>query len=400
MKEIVLDNGLKVIYEYKKSNSVVIQINVKVGSNYENKKNLGICHFIEHMLFEGTKRRGARQIALEVEGMGGEINAFTLNERTSFYVSVLNKYFDKGLEVLSDIIKNPIFREKAIEKEKKIVLDEKKIYVDDPSSYQWLLFLKNLYKKHPTRWDGFGNKETINSFNRNKLIKFHQNYYKPNNITLVVVGGVKNIFPRIKKAFSDFEGGKVLKYNSIKEPLQIKKKCVIRKRKIEHSYYVLGYKTTNRINRDSYSLDVISYILGYGQSSRLFNEMRIKRGIGYNVGILNDLNKDYGYFAGYITTSKENIGEVRKIVNEQFKLKDLKDKEIKQAKNMIEGFTLIRNENNKDRADWISYWDLMGDYKKADNYIREIKKVKREDVLKSIRNYFRDNYVEVIIKEK
>lgn len=400
MRAITLRNGLKVIHDYRNSNSTVIQVNVGVGSNYETKKNLGISHFMEHMLFEGTKKRNARQIALEIESMGGEINAYTGNERTSFYVSVLNKYFDKGLDVLSDIIKNPVFREQAIEKEKKIVLDEKKVYIDDSSSYQWLLLLKHLYKKHPTRWDGFGFKETINSFTRDYVMKFYQDYYRPNNMCIVVVGGSKNIIPKIKKAFSDFEEGKVPKYKHIREPVQRKKKQILIRRSIEHAYYVLGYKTTTRNCKDSYALDIVSYILGYGQSSRLFDEIRTKRGLGYSVGVLNDLNKDYGYFASYATVDGKYIKKIREIINEQMSLRDLNSKEIKQAKSMIEGSILIKNENNKERSDWISFWDLMGDYRKADSYINYIKKVRREDILRIIRNYFTGNYVEVVIKEK
>lgn len=400
MKSVKLSNGLRIIHDYRKSNSTVIQVNIGVGSNYETKRNLGICHFMEHMLFEGTKKRDARQIALEVESMGGEINAFTGNERTGFYVSVLNKHVGKGLDVLNDMLRNPLFKKKAIEKEKKIVMDEKKIFFDDPNTYQWLLFLKNLYRKHPTKYDGFGNSETIGSLKRKDVVKFHQNYYKPNNMSVVVVGGNKKIVPKIRKTFSDFKPGKVQKYKKIKEPLTKRKKVVSVYRDVEHSYYVLGYKTVTRNNNNCYVLDLISFILGHGQSSRLFNEMRIKRGIGYNVGVLNDMNKDYGYFASYVTTDNKNVKEVRKIVNNQMSLKDLNGEEIKRAKDMIEGSILIKNENNKERSDWISYWDLIGDFRKADSYINNIKRIKKEDIKRVIKKYFTGNFVEAVIREK
>ncbi len=400
MKAITLSNGLKIIYEYKKSNSTVIQVNVKVGSNHETKKNLGMCHFMEHMLFEGTKRRNARQIAMEVESMGGEINAFTGNERTGFYVSVLNKHASKGLDVLNDMLRNPLFKKEALEKEKKIVMDEKMIFFDDPNTYQWLLFLKNLYKKHPTKYDGFGNSKTIGSLRREDVIEFHSNYYRPNNMTIVVVGGNKKIVPEIKKVFGDFKSGKIPKYRKVKEPLTKRKKIVSVYKDVEHSYYVLGYKTNKRTHKDCYVLDIISFILGHGQSSRLFNEMRIKRGIGYSVGVLNDLNKDYGYFASYVTTDNKNVKQVRDIINTQMSLEDLNDEEINRAKDMIEGVTLIRDENNKERSDWISYWDMIGDYKKVNSFIKNIRRVKKDDIKRVIKKYFSGNYVEAVIREK
>lgn len=400
IKKFTLSNGLKVIHDQRKSNSVVIQVNVKVGNNYETKDNLGICHFIEHMLFEGTKKRDARRIAQEVEAMGGEINAATLNERTYYYVSVLKKYFDKGSDVLADMIQNPLFKEEHIQKEKKVVLDEIKVYNDDPNSYQFILFLENLYKKHPAKHSGLGTKETVIGLTRNKIIDFYKKYYLPNNITIVIVGDVKNVKQKIEKAFSNFEKGIIPKYISVKEPLDINKNTIIVNKEVEHSYYVFGYKTNIRSNKDSYILDIISNILGYGQSSRLFNEIRIKRGLGYSLGVINDLNKDYGYFAVFVSLNKEYVPTVREIIKNEIKLKDLNNEEIKQAKNTIEGSTLIKNENNKERADWISYWDLMGDYKEANNYFKKIKKINEQDVLKVIKRYFTGNYTETIIQEK
>lgn len=399
MKIVTLDNGLKVIYEYKKSNSIVIQVNVKVGSNYENKNNLGICHFIEHMLFEGTKKRDARKIASEVEAMGGEINACTMNERTIYYVSVLKKHFEKGLDVLADMIQNSLFKEDKINKEKRVVLDEIDVHHDDPNSYQFILFLKNLYKKHPAKHHGLGTKETVSKFTRKQIVDFYRKYYAPNNISIIIVGDVENSASKVEKAFRNFEKKKVLEYKKIIEPVQTKIKSVTEKRDIDHSYYVFGYKTVPRTDKKSYVLDVISHILGYGQSCRLFNEIRTKRGLGYNVGVSNDLNTDYGYFAVFVTVNKKGVPVVKKIILDEIKLNDLGEKEVEQAKEIIEGSTLIRNEGNKERAEWISYWELMGNLKDADDYFKKVKKVTKKDVLDFVKKYFTKNYTEVILEE-
>ncbi|MFH1332062.1 MAG: pitrilysin family protein, partial [archaeon] len=151
MKKTTLSNGITLITEKRSTKSVTIQVTVKAGSNHENEKIAGISHFIEHMLFEGTKNRTAIELANEIESIGGEINAATSTERTLYYVTVLKKYFDKAVDVLADLIQNPLFEEKAIEKERNVVLDEVNLVMDDPKRYQWVLFQRTLYKKHPAR---------------------------------------------------------------------------------------------------------------------------------------------------------------------------------------------------------------------------------------------------------
>ena len=145
MKNVKLANGLEIIYENKNNNSVVVQVMIKVGSNDEKEDERGISHFLEHILFEGTTNRSTNQeISNEIEKIGGEFNAYTTNERTCFYIKVLKKHFSNAVDILADILQNPLFNEKHISKEKNIVLKEIDMVHDEPSYYQWVLLQKNL----------------------------------------------------------------------------------------------------------------------------------------------------------------------------------------------------------------------------------------------------------------
>ena len=168
MKKTNLKNGLTLIEEKKDTASVSIVITVKTGSNNETKKILGISHFIEHMLFEGTaKRENSTIIANEIEKLGGDLNAYTSNEKTCFYIKVPKKHFDKALDILSDILQNPVFDKKSIEKERGIILKEINLVNDEPRFYQWILFQRTLFKKYPTKNPAYGTRAAVKKITRN-----------------------------------------------------------------------------------------------------------------------------------------------------------------------------------------------------------------------------------------
>ncbi len=222
MKRFILKNGLTVLLKQKPTNSVAIEVTAKVGSNDEPLRLKGISHFIEHMIFEGTEKRSTRQIANEIESIGGEINAMTTNERTSYYVVVLYKHFDRALNVLSDIIQNPLFDEKMIEKERSVVLDEVNLTTDDPKIHQWVLFQKTLFKKHPCRYPIYGTKKSILNLKRKDLIDFYSRYYVPNNVIISIVGNVnEDVVKKVEAAFT-FSKKPLPGRKSVIEPKQMK----------------------------------------------------------------------------------------------------------------------------------------------------------------------------------
>lgn len=400
MQKIVLPNGLTVIFKKKESNSVVVEIMVKVGSNNEQPTERGISHFIEHILFEGTNRRPTnQQISNEVEKIGGEFNAYTTNERTCFYVKVLKKHFSIAIDVLADILQNPLLKEEDIKKEKNIIVKEIDLVNDEPRYYQWDLLQKTLYENHPTRYPVYGEKKVIKNLNRNKLLNYFQKYYVPNNIVISVVGNIKNWREAVKQNFT-FQKSKLRKKKTIKEPKTTKNKEKKEKRNIANTYAVMGFKTVPKTHPDSYVLEVINGILGRGQSGRMFNEIRAKKGLAYDVGTQNLNDISYGYFAVYATIDKKNLTLVKELIlGELNKLKNVSDNDIKEAKTYIEGDYLLELEDPQKTADQLLFWEQAKDARFMDEFIKKIRKVTVKDVKRVVEKYFH-YYTFVVVEGK
>ncbi|MEK6934895.1 MAG: pitrilysin family protein [Nanoarchaeota archaeon] len=399
MQKKVLKNGLTVIYDERETDSVAIEVLVKVGSNNEEDKTRGVSHFLEHMLFEGTKSRSNKEIAQEIESVGGEMNAATSNERTFFHVRILGKFIDKGLEILADMIKNSSFNEKEFEKERRIILEEISMIQDDPKLFQFDFFLSRLFKKHPTKNPVIGTRESISNMKKEDMVNYFKKFYVPKNMVLVIVGKAKDVFEKSEKFFGDVKSGDEFNIEDFEEIKDKEKGSYVLVKNIDHSYLIIGYKTVPRDHKDSYILDVIDSLLSRGFSSRLYDEVRNKRGLAYNVGAHHDSMSTTGYFLSYLSTDKKNLDEARRILLEQFNLPGLNEGELKEAKTYIEGNLKIRHENNKDRADFIGFWELIGDCKKAEEYFKEIRKVSLSDVKRIVKKYFDGNYTEILLEQ-
>lgn len=399
IKTYKLSNGMKIIHIPKKVKGVFVSMNVKIGSNYENPKIRGISHFLEHMMFEGTKTRTTKEISKEIEDVGGLMNAATSNERTYYYIYLMKKYFVRALDVLSDMIKNPKFGEKEFNKERKIVLDELHMTKDDPKVYQWDLFMSKLFKKHPARHPIIGYKRTVSKIKHKDIVNFYKKYYVPSNMALIVVGNVPHLISKVKKYFGDFSDKKINIKRHFKEVGNVKQTKFTEKQELKDSYILLGYKTCPAGSKDSYVLEVIQSILGRGQSARLFDEFRIKRGIGYIVSAHNDVNKDFGLFAVNVSTNKKNLKLCEDLINQVLKLEGLTSRELKDAKDFIEGHFLLKMEDSRDLGDWIGFWDLI-DLKKSSTYLKNIKKVTIKDVKRVVNKYFTDKYTMVVLEQR
>ncbi|MBN4049109.1 insulinase family protein [archaeon AH-315-M20] len=402
MKKYKLKNGITVVFEKNNSKSVAVEVMFKVGSNYENSRLSGVSHFLEHMLFEGTaKRKTSMEIANEIEKYGAEFNAYTSGERTAFFIKIMNKRFDKALEILSDMVINSVFDVKMIEKEKRVISKEINMVIDDPRQYQWILFQKNLFDEHPVRNPTAGTIKTVSSFTRKDVVDYYNKYYVPNNMIISVVGNVVNAKEKISRYFGKVKAKKVIKRKYVKEPLQKKVKKFTEKRKILNSYMVLGYKTVPRNHEDSYVLDVINGILGRGQSGWMFDEIRNKRGLAYQVGVLLEHETDYGYFAVFTGLDKKNIEKANKIILQQFKrLQNINNKDLGEAKTYLEGNYTLNIEDNFHASDNIAYWESIKDVSLARNYIKNINKVTVSDVRRVAKKYFNDKFTLVVIEQK
>jgi predicted Zn-dependent peptidase len=397
MQKVVMPNGLKVLYSKKSGSAAVVSVTVKVGSNDEPKELRGISHFLEHMLFEGTKDRpNNKLITNEIERIGGDFNAYTTNERTSFYIKVLNKHSNLAFEILSDIIKNSLFKEEHIAKEKNIVIKEIDMVHDEPGFFQWILFQENLFKKHLCRNPVYGEKGAIEKLTREKIIEFYSKYYVASNMIVTIVGDLPKWREKVKKYF-DFPNGEVKRKKIVQESLDKKNSVKKVKRHASNTYFVLGFKTVPRSHKDSYIFDVINGILGRGQSGRIFIELRSNLGLAYDTGSQHVSDISYGFFAVYATISKKNVQKVKDVVlREISKLKDIDNESLQESKDYIEGSYLLDLESTQKLADQISFWEHVNENGTGD-FLKRIKAVTVKDIKRVAKKYF-NNYTMTILE--
>ena len=395
-----MPNGLSLIFEHKKGKAVVVEVMVRVGSNNEMLSERGISHFLEHILFEGTTTRPTnKEISNEIEKIGGDFNAYTTNERTCFYVKVLRKHFPIAVEILADILQNPLFRAKDIDKEKKVVIKEIDMVNDEPRYYQWVLLQKNLFEKHPSRYPTYGDKKVINSLNPTKVAAYFRKHYVPNNMVVSIVGDVKNWRKEIEQRFV-FKKGKLPTAVVVHEPSANTPKERREKKKIANTYLIMGFKTVPRTHVDMYTLEVINGILGRGQSGRMFSEIRGKLGLAYEVGTQHIAEIGFGYFAVYATIDKKNITLVKKMMLEELeKLKKVSELDLQEAKDYIEGDYYLELEDGQKLADQILFWEQARDARLMDTFIKKIKNVSQKDVKRVVETYFK-NYTLAVLEGK
>ena len=402
MEKYKLKNGITLIFEKNSSKSVAVEVMFRVGSNFEKKGMAGISHFLEHMLFEGTKnRKDSREIANEIEKYGGEFNAYTTGDRTAFFIKIINKRFDKALDVLSDMVANPVFDKKVIEKEKLVILKEINMVTDDSRLHQWILFQKTLFEKHPAKNPTYGTVEAVKSFDRKKVADYYYAHYIPNNMIISIVGNVKNAKEKIEKYFGRLKPGKITRRKMVREPFQKKSKKFVEKKKTLNSYMVLGYQTVSRMEKDAYVFDIITAVLGRGQSGWIFDEIRNKRGLAYQVGVNDENESDYGVFAVYTGLDKKNIEKAKDIILQQFRRLDrINEKDLEEAKTFIEGSYTLETEDNFKHADELAVLESIKSAELAKSYLKNIRKVKINDVKRVAKKYLNDKYTLVIIEQK
>lgn len=390
MRKLILNNGLKVIYIPKKTNSVVVQVMVNVGSNDESEEERGIAHFLEHILFEGTIKRPTNlEISSEIERVGGNFNAYTTGERTCFYIKVAKKHFNLAVDVLADIIQNPLFLEEHIKKEKNIVLKEIDMVNDEPSYYQWILLQKLLYQRHPARHPTYGRREVIASLNQEKLRSYFNKYYHPNNMVICIIGDVKRWKQEVQRQFLASKGKSIVKKRP-QEPVITKNKVVKEKRKIINTHLALGFHALARTKKDSYVFEVIDAILGRGQSGRMFHEIRSKRGLAYEVGTQHISDSTFGYFALHATINRKNVNTVKNVMLEEIKkLEYIAEKDLQEAKDFLEGDYLLELEDSQKFADQVLFWEQVKDASLTYEFIKNIKAVTTADVRRIVRKYFK-----------
>lgn len=374
----VLKNGMTVILEKRDLPIVSVAFAVKHGGVNEKKEEKGISHFIEHMLYKGTPSRDAKKIAEEIEKKGGELNGFTSEEITAYWCKMPSKNLDCALEVLSDMIKNPLFDEKELEKERKVIFEEIKMYHDNPRLHTFDEIQKLLYNG-TMKINLAGTFETMNSISREKIIKKFKEVYTSNNLILCVVGNA-DFDKLVLFAEKNFDKSKS-KINLEKFDLENGSKTEERVG-IDQANLVFASHVPLAGDKTSYSAVVLNALMAGGMSSRLFNEIRMKRNLAYAVKGEANINKNFAYNIIYVGTMKENVEKVKKLILDEFEKVSisLMEEEVKQIKEQLIGNYHISMEDSQEQMVNLLGHEIQGDAKEFYNFEKEILKVKLEDV--------------------
>lgn len=400
-----LENGLTIIGEeipYLKSISLGIW--VKAGSIIETKENSGVSHFIEHMLFKGTKNRSSKELAREIDNLGGILNAFTSKECTCFYVKLLDEHIDIGIEVLSDMILNSCFDKKDIEKEKSVILEELKMYEDSPDDLSYDLLLENIYKDHSLGMNILGDRNTLKNFKRENILDYYNKYYVPNNSVISICGNFnfEEIVEKIKDKFKTWEA----KEASINTTEPKFNPCIIKKNKdIEQVNLAINLKAIPMINdREVYALSVVNNVFGGSISSRLFQKIREEKGLVYSIYSSQTLYQECGELGIFASTSNENVEEVYKLILDEIDLirnEYISLQEIHESKEQLKGSYMLDRESTSSRM--MSNGKNLLMRNKVDDeqdIIDYINNVEYQDVAKIIEKVFNKENIGVCIVGK
>ncbi len=383
----VLSNGMVVLFEKRNLPVVSVAFAVRNGGVNEVAQEKGISHFIEHMLYKGTPTRNAKKIAEEIEKNGGELNGFTDEAITAYWCKMPSRHLSIALNVLSDMVKNPLFDKKELEKERKVIFEEIKMRKDNPMTYVFDEIQSCLYGE-PFGSSLIGTYETMNSITREKIVKKFEQIYQPNNIILGVVGDA-NFEDVVKFAEKNFgnKKGKVPK-------LSIKKKNELKTQKrkgIDQVNLIFAYHVPLAGDKKNYAAQVLSALMAEGMSSRLFSEIREKRNLAYAVKGGSSMNKDFSYNFIYVGTTKENLEVVKKIILEEFEkvTKDLGEAELAQVKEQLIGNYQISMEDSQSQMINLLLHEINGNAKEFYEFEKKIKEVKLKDVkdLAKLKNY-------------
>lgn len=396
-QETTLENGLTIITQQMPSMfSVTIGLWIRTGGRFENKKINGISHFLEHLLFKGTAKRSYRQLKEAIEGSGGYLNGFTAEEFTCYLAKVTDKHCFLALDVLSDMILNSLIKEEDIKKERKVILEEIKMYLDLPPTYVHCLFGELLWPNHPLGFMLTGQAETVKSLKRKDIVAYKERSYSAGDIVLAAAGNLKHkeIVKEAEKIFGKLPLRKRNSFSPDKEK-QSQPRIKLKVKNIEQTHFCLGGKAFSYHHPDRYALSVLNIILGGNMSSRLFNEVREKRGLAYDIRSGISRFQDTGSFsisAG--SDSQKIITTIQLIIKELQKLKSrpVYKKELCQAKEFITGQFLLNLEDNASYMHWIGENKLSLEKALSPQEVLEkIKKVTAEDIQKIAKKLFVNN---------
>ncbi|MGA3187644.1 MAG: pitrilysin family protein [Bryobacteraceae bacterium] len=393
IERAVLPNGVRVVTEQMAHvRSVTVGIWIGTGSREETPEESGLTHFIEHMVFKGTKNRSAEQIARSVDSIGGGLDAFTSKELVSYNVKVLDEHLPEAFDVVADLVRNPLFAKHDIEKEKGVILEELKMEVDNPEYLIHEIFSSSFWKGHALGRPILGTKQTIRTFDRDKVEKYYKQFYAPSNILITAAGNLshRKLVALAEEKFADLKPRKTRKMEAAPQPHA---PLVFRnKNSLEQVHLYLGVPSISMPHEKRFACYILNAILGGGMSSRLFQNIREKQGLAYTVYSELTMYRDAGCMLVYAGTSQKTAGKViESVVHElgEIAAHQVTPEELRRAKDHLKGSYVLGLESTSSR---------MGNLARQELYFKRffslgemldlIEKVTAEEVLELAQQFF------------
>lgn len=402
-KKHSLNNGLRIISKkFTSVESVSLGIWINQGGRYETAALKGISHFMEHLLFKGSKKYSCRKIKESIEGVGGTLNGFTSEELTCYLVKIPSRYLVFALDILSDMVINPCLKEADIQKERTVILEELKMYRDLPQSYVYELLDELLWPGQPLGSPVIGTVESVNNINRNNLKSFKSSYYTASNM-VISAAGLLNHDLLVKKVSAIFSQAPSAKINTFKKAVQVQDKPQLKvfHKDTEQTHMAMGFHSLKRGHPLRHAQTILNIILGANMSSRLFNQVREKRGLAYEIGTGLKYYHDTGEFLVHAGIDNLKVEDcLGLILQELSKIKKnlvLKD-ELKRAKEFYLGQLSLTLEDTMEYMLWMGEnIACLDKVYSVEEIIREVSRVSLEDVREVAGHVFRNKMINLAL---
>lgn len=400
-KKTILPNGVRVVTEqHPYSKSVSIGVWVLTGTRDEAEDQVGLSHFVEHLVFKGTKTRNAYQIAKSLESLGGDLNAYTTREYTNYHCLVLKEDWKAGLEVLSDLVCNMQISKKDFELEKKVILQEIAMSDDTPEELIYDYFFEGVYAKHPLARQILGKSETISKMTQKKVYEFYRRFYQGENLIISAAGSVDHdqFVIQCQKMFKNrrrFSG-------HIKRRAPRWKSCrKIYERDMEQAHILIGFPASSFYDKYRFEAFILNALLGGGMTSRLYQAIREKQGLAYTVFSSLSTNADSGNISVYAATDSKNVKKVIQIVAEELrkiKKQGIRERDINLFKTQVRGQLLMGSEDIENRMSSLGINEMIfSTYRSVDQIIAEVDQVSEKSMKEYIKKYLDLDKISVIL---
>ncbi|AEV68038.1 M16 family metallopeptidase [Acetivibrio clariflavus] len=402
INRITLENGVRIICEkIPHVRSVSVGIWVGAGSRNEKKEINGISHFIEHMLFKGTKKRSAKEIAESIDSIGGQINAFTGKECTCYYTKTLDTHIDIAIDVLADMFFNSVFSAKDIDIERKVVLEEISMYEDSPEDLVHDYLSETVWENDAIGMPILGTYESLHNIERDTIVKYISEHYLPENTVIAVAGNFDDnvLIDIVKKNFGSWYSDRKPVKQFEKAEFKVNNK--IKQKDIEQVHICLGFEGIEHGNDDLYSLLALNNVFGGGMSSRLFQKIREERGLVYSIYSYPSSYCNAGLFTIYAGMNPEHKDTFFKLVMEEIEIlikHGISEEELAKSKEQLKGSYILGLESTSSRMNSLGKSELMlGKVYTPEEVLKKIDAVNNEKVREIIEKVFQMNKMSIAV---